>query len=78
MQKIEACYDRSVPDHPEYASVTVRIFMDFLKSAVASAIAKGPLAGYSVGDRVDVESSIWTVNNVTKRVCPSNGLSGHN
>lgn len=43
-------------------------FMDFLKSAVASAIAKGPLAAYSVGDRVDVESSIWTVNNATKRV----------
>lgn len=43
--------------------------MDFLKSAVASAIAKGPLAAYSVTDRVDVDNSIWTLNNATKRVC---------
>lgn len=42
--------------------------MDFLKSAVASAIAKGPLAAYSVADRVDVDNSIWALNNATKRV----------
>lgn len=45
--------------------------MDFLKSAVASAISKGPLGSYSVGDRVDVENSIWTLHNATKRVSPS-------
>ena len=42
--------------------------MDFLKSAVASAIAKGPLASYSIADRVDVDDSTWTLNNATKRV----------
>ena len=42
--------------------------MDFLKSAVASAIAKGPLAAYSVGERVDIDGSIWTLSNGTKRV----------
>ncbi|KAL9081708.1 MAG: hypothetical protein Q9159_007106 [Coniocarpon cinnabarinum] len=41
--------------------------MDFLKSAVASAIAKGPLAPYSVGDRVDTDGSVWTLSNGTKR-----------
>ena len=42
--------------------------MDFLKSAVAS-IAKGPAFGYSFGDRVDIDQSIWTLHNGTKRVC---------
>lgn len=42
--------------------------MDFLKSAVASAIAKGPLAGYVVGGKVELEESIWTLNQATKRV----------
>ena len=42
--------------------------MDFLKSAVASAISKGPLAGYTLADRVDVDNSIWSLNNATKRV----------
>ncbi|KAL1626057.1 Nuclear aminoacylation-dependent tRNA export pathway component [Diplodia seriata] len=41
--------------------------MDFLKSAVASAISKGPAFGYSFGDRVDVDQSIWTLYNGTKR-----------
>ncbi|KAF2759634.1 ARM repeat-containing protein [Pseudovirgaria hyperparasitica] len=41
--------------------------MDFLKSAVASAISKGPAFGYNFGDRVDVEQSIWTLHNGTKR-----------
>lgn len=41
--------------------------MDFLKSAVAS-IAKGPAFGYSFGDRVDIDQSIWTLHNGTKRV----------
>jgi SCY1-like protein 1 len=42
--------------------------MDFLKSAVAS-IAKGPAFGYSFGERVDIDQSIWTLHNGTKRVC---------
>ncbi|KAF2872409.1 armadillo-type protein [Massariosphaeria phaeospora] len=41
--------------------------MDFLKSAVASAISKGPAFGYSFGDRVDLDDSIWTLYNGTKR-----------
>ncbi|KAF2692181.1 ARM repeat-containing protein [Lentithecium fluviatile CBS 122367] len=41
--------------------------MDFLKSAVASAISKGPTFGYSFGDRVDIDESIWTLYNGTKR-----------
>ncbi|EAW07871.1 COPI-interacting protein CEX1 [Aspergillus clavatus NRRL 1] len=41
--------------------------MDFLKSAVASAIAKGSSFPYSFGDRVDVSDSIWTLHNATKR-----------
>ena len=55
--------------------------MDFLKSAVASAIAKGPLAAYVVGDRVDIDASIWTLSNCTKRVgrrkfrCPFNAAA---
>lgn len=44
--------------------------MDFLKSAVASAISKGPVFGYSFGDRVDIDDSIWTLYNGTKRVWP--------
>lgn len=43
--------------------------MDFLKSAVASAIAKGSSFPYSFGDRVDDNESIWTLHNGTKRVC---------
>jgi len=42
--------------------------MDFLKSAVASAISKGPLGAYIVGERVDLDNSVWTLNNATKRV----------
>ncbi|KAK2760844.1 hypothetical protein FQN54_002083 [Arachnomyces sp. PD_36] len=41
--------------------------MDFLKSAVASAIAKGSSFPYSFGDRVDEGESIWTLHNGTKR-----------
>ncbi|KAL2382165.1 hypothetical protein RJZ90_003482 [Blastomyces dermatitidis] len=41
--------------------------MDFLKSAVASAIAKGSSFPYSFGDRVDDNDSIWTLHNGTKR-----------
>ncbi|KAF2721453.1 ARM repeat-containing protein [Polychaeton citri CBS 116435] len=40
--------------------------MDFLKSAVAS-ISKTPAFGYTFGDRVDVDQSIWTLHNGTKR-----------
>lgn len=43
--------------------------MDFLKSAVASAIAaKGPPFPYTFGDKVDMDPSIWTLYNGTKRV----------
>jgi SCY1-like protein 1 len=42
--------------------------MDFLKSAVASAISKGPAFPYTFGDRVDIDQSIWTLHNGTKRV----------
>ncbi len=42
--------------------------MDFLKSAVASAIAKGPPFPYTWGDRVDLDQSIWTMHNGTRRV----------
>ncbi|KAF8476197.1 armadillo-type protein [Kalaharituber pfeilii] len=41
--------------------------MDFLKSAVASAISKGPPFPYTFGDRVDVDNSIWALHNGTKR-----------
>ena len=42
--------------------------MDFLKSAVVSAIQKSSAFPYIVGDRVDFEQSLWTLNNGTKRV----------
>jgi SCY1-like protein 1 len=42
--------------------------MDFLKSAVASAIAKGSSFPYSLGDRLDNDESIWVLHNATKRV----------
>ncbi|KKK21074.1 hypothetical protein ARAM_004312 [Aspergillus rambellii] len=41
--------------------------MDFLKSAVASAIAKSSSFPYTLGDRVDISDSIWTLHNATKR-----------
>ncbi|KAF2399120.1 ARM repeat-containing protein [Trichodelitschia bisporula] len=41
--------------------------MDFLKSAVASAISKGPAFPYSFDERIDLEQSIWTLHNGTKR-----------
>jgi hypothetical protein len=44
--------------------------MDFLKSAVASAIATGPPFPYNFGDKVDIDESIWTLYNGTRRVCP--------
>lgn len=46
--------------------------MDFLKSAVASAIAKGSAFPYAFGDIVDVDQSIWTLYNGTKREDGSN------
>ena len=42
--------------------------MDFLKSAVTSAISKGPPFPYSFGDKVTLGNSIWTLYNGTKRV----------
>ncbi|KAL9042419.1 MAG: hypothetical protein Q9214_003787 [Letrouitia sp. 1 TL-2023] len=41
--------------------------MDFLKSAVASAISKGSQLPYSFGDRVTLEQSIWTLHNGTRK-----------
>lgn len=38
---------------------------------MASAMAKGPPFPYTFGDRVDVDESIWTLYNGTKRVCLS-------
>ncbi|KAM0256299.1 hypothetical protein ACHAQJ_005064 [Trichoderma viride] len=46
--------------------------MDFLKSAVASAISQGPPFPYSFGDKVDVDESIWTLYNGTRREDGSN------
>ncbi|KAI3326766.1 ARM repeat-containing protein [Xylariaceae sp. AK1471] len=49
--------------------------MDFIKSAVASAMAaQGPPFPYSFGDKVDLDSSssIWTLYNGTKRADGSN------
>lgn len=42
--------------------------MDFLKSAVASAISKGPPFPYTFGDRLTIDQSIWTLYNGIKRV----------
>ncbi|EFQ96689.1 SCY1 protein kinase [Nannizzia gypsea CBS 118893] len=41
--------------------------MDFLKSAVASAIAKSSSFPYTIGDRVDNGDSIWSLHNGTKK-----------
>ena len=41
--------------------------MDFLKSAVASAIAKSSSFPYTINDRVDVDASIWTLNNAVRK-----------
>jgi len=41
--------------------------MDFFKSAVASAIAKSSSFPYSIGERVDLDASIWTLSNATKK-----------
>lgn len=46
--------------------------MDFLKSAVASAISKGPPFPYTFGDQVDIEQSIWKLYNGTRREDGSN------
>ncbi|KAI1394287.1 ARM repeat-containing protein [Hypoxylon trugodes] len=46
--------------------------MDFLKSAVASAIAQGPHFPYTFGDKVDIDASIWTLYNGTRRADGSN------
>jgi SCY1-like protein 1 len=42
--------------------------MDFLKFAVASAIAKSSNFPATIGDKVELDQSIWTLNNGTKRV----------
>jgi hypothetical protein len=61
----------SVNKSPTRSVRAVSYKMDFLKSAVASAISKGyPTWGYTFGDRVDIDDSIWTLYNGTKRVWP--------
>lgn len=52
--------------------------MDFLKSAVASAISKGPPFPYTFADRVEVDNSIWILYNGIKKVrpCYVKGLTG--
>jgi len=42
--------------------------MDFLKSAVVSAISKSSSLPYSFDGRIDIDQSIWTLHNSTKRV----------
>ncbi|KAL7799000.1 ARM repeat-containing protein [Trichoderma ceciliae] len=46
--------------------------MEFLKSAVASAISQGPPFPYTFGDKVDVDESIWSLYNGTRREDGSN------
>ncbi|KAI9851496.1 MAG: hypothetical protein M1838_003571 [Thelocarpon superellum] len=46
--------------------------MDFLKSAVASAISKGPPFPYTFGERVDHDECSWALYNGTKREDGSN------
>ncbi|EGX44734.1 hypothetical protein AOL_s00188g72 [Orbilia oligospora ATCC 24927] len=41
--------------------------MEWLKSAAASAVSRGPAFGYSFGDRVDLDDSIWALHNGTKK-----------
>ncbi|CAD6506393.1 BgTH12-07319 [Blumeria graminis f. sp. triticale] len=41
--------------------------MEFLKSAVVSAISKGPHLPYSFGDQINIDLGIWTLYNGTKR-----------
>jgi SCY1-like protein 1 len=41
--------------------------MDFLKSAVASAIAKSSGFPYVLGERVDIDQTIWSLYDGTKR-----------
>lgn len=61
-----------------YYGLPDRSPMDFLKSAVASAISKGPPFPYTFGDRVEVDNSVWTLYNGVKRVCScyEHGLTG--
>ncbi|GAO17148.1 hypothetical protein UVI_02026760 [Ustilaginoidea virens] len=42
--------------------------MDFLKNAVASAMASGPPFPYTFGDKIDIDESVFTLYNGTKRV----------
>ncbi|KAK2593995.1 Nuclear aminoacylation-dependent tRNA export pathway component [Conoideocrella luteorostrata] len=46
--------------------------MDFLKNAVASAMASGPPFPYNFGDKVDIDESVFTLHNGTRREDGSN------
>ena len=64
------CYHSTLFDLIRYSLFLFHeLSMEFFKSAVASAISKGPPFPYTFGDRVDVDTSIWTLYNGTKRVC---------
>jgi hypothetical protein len=54
--------------HPHAADHRTDANMDILKSAVASAIFKGPAFPYTFGDKVGLEGSIWTLHNGVKKV----------
>lgn len=54
--------------HPAHHTKQRRDDMDFLRSAVSSAISKGPPFPYIFGDKVDVDNSIWSLYNGTRKV----------
>ena len=53
---------------PSHQVPKPRNLMEFLKSAVASAISKGPPFPYTFGDKVGVDQSVWALFNGTRRV----------
>lgn len=79
MQIVQAHVANMQYENTRYCSLLLRDFrdfvlincfnMDFLKSAVASAISKDPPFPYKFGDRLSVDQSIWALHNGTKRVC---------
>ena len=72
--KPEACIPANGPPPLNHLDISapldapIRSVMDFLKSAVASAISKGSPIPYTFGDRLDLDQSLWTLQNGTKRV----------
>jgi SCY1-like protein 1 len=62
------CRSLDLFDLPHPDDSDLAFAMDFFRSAVASAIASGPPFPYSFGDIVDIDESIWTLHNGTKKV----------